>query len=109
MRLFRVDEHPIEDRLIIREFEIVHSTPKYFFISPRNVKNKAAEKSKTKIRRIQVDYPILTMNNYFRSKEEAEKAYTAIQLNLIAHGKTIIERATIDLKRIEYLQTGPNP
>lgn len=91
--LYKIDDHPLDVKLVVRKFEIVRSTPKYFFIAPVITPSRARKFVPTKIRRSQKDY--------FASTNEARAAYIKRREEIIKRSQQSIRAAEEDLKLLK--------
>lgn len=104
MYLFRITEHPVEDHLVMRAFEIVKETKTLYHIQPRMIPNKQAQTVTRRIKKVSVSNVAKWDALYFHFARDALQAfkerYTQLvrsALGDIAHAQEQIRRADTDL------------
>ena len=99
--LYKIELHPVEYKYIIRKYEIVRSTPKKFYIQPREIKNKQLEKLSVEIWKDSARRPLPTINDYFYSTSAAYSAFIARQENVIQSAKSSIKSAMEHIEKLK--------
>ena len=68
--LFQIIQNFDTGEYLVRKYEVVDSTPKFYYIQPRNIANKLAERGTKKIRKSKTNHLIPTMNDHFFTAKE---------------------------------------
>ncbi len=93
MNLYKLDEHQIDGQFIIREYEVVKETPKYWFAQMRNISNERVMHTTFKTKK---DTP-----GYFHSPDEAIQDFIEKQERKIETAEYDIAEARSQINMIE--------
>ena len=102
--LFHITEHPVDDRLIMRTFEIVEETQTLYRVQPRMIPNKQAQTVTRTVKKADVSTWASPVASYFHSPKDAFQAFKEdyrqrihSAKGKIAHSQEQIRRADRDL------------
>ncbi len=95
--LYNIYIHPDKSKLVLRKYEITRETKTLYFMQPRDIPNKDAEKQTRKLSKTRVEPLFFCTDGFYHSIEETIIAWKNAQLQIIKIAEQKIKRADKEL------------